>query len=168
MLNYVVEAYGFCRGILTIRYTEIALKNWQDLLGISWDGIPWYQAMRQLLRWSLFIVFSRIFILYNCQKSTWSRYYPLTWLHVHMTDSIDRLDWSRLCRSTRLGWKSIDSIDRLDRFQGLYKPDILFIYLQFLLFAKKNMRWVVCVRATWVRSVYVHFGTDHFSTKNYM
>ena len=57
--------------------------------------------------------------LHHCQKSTSSRYYRLTRLHVCSIDSIDRLDLSRLCRSTRLQRLSIDSIDRLDRFQGL-------------------------------------------------
>ena len=53
--------------------------------------------------------------LHHCQKSTSSRYYRLTRLHVCSIDSIDRLDLSRLCRSTRLQrlsiTRSINSID---------------------------------------------------------
>jgi len=54
--------------------------------------------------------------LHHCQRSTSSRYYRLTRLHVRSIDSINRLDLSRLCRSTRLQRLSIDSVDR---FQGL-------------------------------------------------
>jgi len=49
--------------------------------------------------------------LHHCQKSTLSRNYRLTRLHVRLIDCIDRLDWSRLCQSTRLQRLSIDSID---------------------------------------------------------
>ena len=49
--------------------------------------------------------------LHHCQKSTLSRNYRLTRLHVCLIDCIDRLDWSRLCQSTRLQRLSIDSID---------------------------------------------------------
>ena len=83
----------------------------QSKIGIRDDGIAANTAMITVHRAQQ--------NLQHCQKSTSSRYYRLTRLHVCSIDSIDRLDLSRLCRSTRLQRLSMDSIDRLDRFEGL-------------------------------------------------
>ena len=73
-------------------------------------------------------MFSRILILYNCQKSTWESI-----LSTDLTScSHDRLDRSTQLESTL----SIDStrrkIDRLDRFQGLFHGLLLFLIFRCL------------------------------------
>jgi len=92
--------YSCCTCWFTVIVVKLLFGNGRAGLGIRYDGIAAITAMTTVHRAQQ--------NLHHRQKSTSSRYYRLTRLHVR---SIDRLDLSLLCRSTRLQRLSIDSID---------------------------------------------------------
>ena len=85
-----------------------ARRNLSVKIGIRDDGIAANTAMITVHRAQQ--------NLHHCQKSTSSRYYRLTRLHVCSIESIDRLDLSRLCGSNQLQRLSIISRSNEEHF----------------------------------------------------